>query len=56
LLSAYVHCKELPKTVDLHLEIQDRKVNVELNADEKCLKEQRQALKQRKQNGTYLHG
>ena len=44
------------KTVDLQKEIQDRKVIAELNADEKCLKEQRQALKQRKQNRTYLHG
>jgi hypothetical protein len=46
------YAKELQKTVNMQKELEDRKVAADLTAEAKRLKEQRQALKQRKKERT----
>jgi hypothetical protein len=46
------YCKELQKMVNMQKELEDRKVAAALNAEAKRLKEERQALKQRKKERT----
>ena len=46
------YCKELQKMVNMQKELEDRKVAAALTAEAKRLKEQRQALKQRKKERT----
>jgi len=46
------YCKELQKTVNMQKELEDRKTAAALAVEEKRLKEQRQALEQRKKERT----
>ena len=46
------YAKELQKTVNMQKELEDRKVSAALTATAKRLKEERQALKQRKKERT----
>eukprot|EP01046_Picozoa_sp_COSAG06_P063117 COSAG06_NODE_14525_length_1149_cov_4.620952_1_plen_302_part_00 len=46
------YCKELQKMVNMQKELEDRKVSAALNATAKRLKEEREALKQRKKERT----
>eukprot|EP01046_Picozoa_sp_COSAG06_P095180 COSAG06_NODE_41310_length_392_cov_2.174061_1_plen_87_part_00 len=46
------YCKELQKMVNMQKELEDRKVAAALNVEAKRLKEERQALKQRKKERT----